>query len=249
MTVDVSTHVEGLRASLAELVDQAHRADLEALCPTAPNWTLREMLAHLGMVHRWSDASLTGRRVDPQAMEREGMAAPDPVRWLHDGALHLLRTIDQAPTDLDAPVFLEDAPAPRAFWTRRQCHETTIHAVDALAAALGRVPIAWEASWISREIAVDGIDELLTGFAPRRSFGLRTETPTRFAVRPNDVQSRWLVHAGPDPVVTDRDSDEDGDVVLEGSAVQLYLALWNRTDEIQVEGFEQWRRLAQITWA
>ena len=64
-------------------------------------------------------------------------------------------------------MFLADAPSPRCFWARRQCHETTIHAVDALSASLGRYPVAADASWIGTELALDGIDELLTGFLPR----------------------------------------------------------------------------------
>jgi len=31
-------------------------------------------------------------------------------------------------------------------------------------------------------------------------------------------------------------------------AEQLYLALWNRSDEIQAEGFELWRKTAHVTW-
>ncbi len=39
---------------------------------------------------------------------------------------------------------------------------------------------------------------------------------------------------------------EHADVVLEGTAVQLYLALWNRSDELQVDGFDLWRRTARV---
>ena len=41
----------------------------------------------------------------------------------------------------------------------------------------------------------------------------------------------------------------DADVVLEGTAEQLYLALWNRSDEVQGQGYDLWRQTAGITWS
>ena len=107
------------------------------------------------------------------------MSEPDLLGWFDKGATALLQAIVDAPDDLTAFVFLKNAPAPKVFWTRRQCHETTIHAVDALAAALGRFPRGDDAGWITDEIALDGIDELLTVFLPRpvsrlRSTSMRT---------------------------------------------------------------------------
>jgi hypothetical protein len=67
----------------------------------------------------------------------EGREVADPVGWLRDGAEALAGTIREVPDDVRATVFLKDAPPPRVFWTRRQCHETTIHAVDALVGGAG----------------------------------------------------------------------------------------------------------------
>jgi MDMPI C-terminal domain len=171
------------------------------------------------------------------------------VVWLRDGAAALIRTIEDAPADLAAPVFLADAPAAREFWARRQCHETTIHAADALAAHLGRYPVAAD-TWIERDLALDGIDELLTGFLPRRHSRLRTPEPTTVAVLPDDAEEHWLVTVTERPPVTERGtSDEHADVVLRGSAVALYLTLWNRSDEVPVEGFGLWADAARVTWS
>jgi hypothetical protein len=38
-------------------------------------------------------------------------------------------------------------------------------------------------------------------------------------------------------------------VVLEGTAEQLYLALWNRSDEVHGKGYDLWRRTAHVTWS
>ena len=72
--------------------------------------------------------------------------------------------------------FLKQAPPARAFWARRQCHETTVHALDALAAREAR-PLTADDVWLTDELATDGIDELLVGFWQRRTKGPRSESP------------------------------------------------------------------------
>ena len=246
--VDLSEHLEGLRVALAAFVDHADHAGLDAAVPTAPAWTVRDLVAHQGMVHRWAAGNVRGTPSDPDALEAEGLESTDPLLWLHDGALDVIEAIQSATDDLSALVFLNDAPPPRQFWARRQCHETTIHAVDALSASLGRSLRAAD-TWITREIAVDGIDELLTGFMTRGRSKLRNERPTRFAVRPTDAEQSWAVTVSDQPAVSGRDGVGDADVVLEGSAVALYLTLWNRSDEVTADGFELWRDLARVNWS
>lgn len=245
--MDFSTRLHGLQAALAAFVDSAQRAGLDAPTVTAPEWTVRELTAHLGMVHRWSQATLAGHRTDPAAYEAEGLAEEDPVRWLHDGGLALLEALRTAPEDLQAFTFLHDPPSPRDFWARRQCHETTMHAVDALSAVLGRSPRA-EETWIERNLALDGIDELLTGFLPRPQSRLRRRPPVSVAVRPDDAEEGWLVHLSDEVPVSERNRHGDADHVLEAPAVALYLALWNRSDEVAYEELGFWREGAQVRW-
>ena len=99
-------------------------------------------------------------------------------------------------------------------------------------------------------MALDGIDELLTGFVTRSVSRLRTAEPVTIAVRPEDAERSWLVEVGPGPAVTTRHQGPvSGDVLLEGSAVALYLTLWNRSDEVAPDhGFDLWRDAAQIRW-
>lgn len=240
---------------MVAFVRYADRAGLRAPVPTTPDWTVRRLVAHQGMVHRWAAASVrgieTGRDAGPEAWEREGQAAPDPMEWLRDGAIELVTAIATAPPDLDALVFLADAPAPREFWARRQCHETTVHSVDALSAALGRYPVAADAPWITRELALDGIDELLAGFLPRPVSRLRAEEPQRVVVRADGAELAWVVEVSSAPPVTTRvPADEaNGDTVLAGDPVALYLTLWNRSDEVTpAGGWDLWRDSAQVRW-
>jgi uncharacterized protein (TIGR03083 family) len=260
VAVELSEHLEGLRAAVVNFVRYADRAGLEAPVPTTPDWTVRQLVAHQGMVHRWAAGNLRGEDPDAEPFEREGLAAADPLEWLRDGAIELVQAISDAPDDLEALVFLNDAPPAKWFWARRQCHETTIHAVDALSAALGRYPKAAD-TWIHPGLALDGIDELLTGFVTRRGSRLRSQEPVRIAVLPDDLaagdESRgWLVHVSSEPVVTERLADAEAveqahqaDVVLQGGAVALYLTLWNRGDEVApTEGWELWTESVRVRW-
>jgi uncharacterized protein (TIGR03083 family) len=246
--MQLERHLDAFRGAVDAFAASATTAGLEAACPTTPDWDVRRLLAHQGLIHRWAAGHLLGEHVDPDVAELEGLEAPDPVAWLRAGAERLATALTEAPADLHALVFLADAPAPREFWARRQCHETTIHAVDALSAALGRYPRS-DDTWIERDVALDGIDELLTGFLPRPMSRLRTDEPTTIAVLPDDADQRWLVAVSPQAPVTARGlGDDEADVVLRGSAVALYLTLWNRSDEVTAEGLDLWAEGARVTW-
>ena len=239
-------HLDGLRQAHRAFAASATRAGLEAAVPTTPDWDVRRLVAHQGLVHRWATATILGREIDDDAVEREGLASPDPLAWLGAGVDHLLEVIESAPEDLEALVFLADAPTPKRFWARRQCHETTLRAVDALSAVLGRYPRAAD-TWIGTEVAVDGLDELLTGFLPRPRSGLRAEEPLTIAVLPDDAQEKWLVVVSRQAPITARGlGDEDADVVLRGSAAALYLTLWNRSDEVGDDALELWAESARV---
>ncbi len=103
-------------------------------------------------------------------------------------------------------------------------------------------------------MALDGLDELLTGFLPRRSSRLRAERSLRIAVRPNDADLAWLVDVGVDAPVTTRHTAStlpEVDDTFSGTAVQLYLGLWNRGDEVgsgDVAVLQRWQELVRVGW-
>jgi uncharacterized protein (TIGR03083 family) len=247
-TLSVPEHLEGLREALVAFVRYADRAGLRAAVPTTPGWKVRNLIAHQGMVHRWSAANLRGLSSDTDALEREGQTSVDPMEWLRDGAIEFVTALSQAPDSVGAPVFLHDAPGPRPFWARRQCHETTIHAIDAMAAALGRPPTA-EETWISPELALDGIDELVRGFLPRSKSTLRSDVPLSIAVCPDEGDRAWLIAVSDNPALVEEvpsghERCGKADLVMAGGAVALYLDLWNRA--AGEDGI--WRERARIVW-
>ena len=255
-------HLDVISTAAAHLAAHAATAGLDAAVPTCPDWTVAHLVAHQGMVHRWASANLRGADTTTPTLTEllSTIPAAELLTWFDDGAAALLTTLRTVAPDVDARVFLNDAPAPRDFWARRQAHETTIHAVDAVAAALGRLPTAAEAA-IDPDVAVDGLDELLRGFITRGRTRLPAPEPFSIGVRPDDAAVAWLVQVVADePVVTERVPPDalpvaapgGFDATFSGSAAQLYLGLWNRGTEIAVAGradaLDDWRTAQRISW-
>jgi len=232
--------------------DHADQAGLEAAVPSCPEWDVAALLSHQGMVHRWAAANLRGdsdHRTEDS--ETAAAAAPSLLDWFDEGAQALLETLSKAPADLEAMVFLSNAPPPRLFWARRQAHETTIHAVDAQAAVLRRLPRPDE-TMINEDLAVDGIDELLRGFLPRGGSKLRSETPYVIEIRAIDADQRWQIAVSDRPPLSVRGTIRPPDAVISGTAIELYLGLWNRTEDLMAEGrddvVQQWRSQVRVRW-
>jgi uncharacterized protein (TIGR03083 family) len=246
-------HVDIVDSSGTRLADLVVDAGLDAPVPTCPEWSTSDLVAHQAMVHRWAAANVRGD--DPDAVPTETdilKTATDLVGFYHEGLTALVDALRTAPPDIEARTFLNDAPPPREFWARRQAHETTIHMVDALAASLGRVPAAEEAG-IATAVAVDGIDELLRGFMTRGRSKLYDGSDFTIAVTPTDSERSWVVNVAERLTVEPGDRPADtADATIEGSARQLYLALWNRGNEARAIGradvLERWRATQRVTW-
>ena len=87
-------HLAGLHDAVVAFVRYADRAGPTAAVPTCPEWTVLDLLAHQGMVHRWAAAIVRGERPDDEVVagfEAAGREAADPVAWLGDGAAEVTR--------------------------------------------------------------------------------------------------------------------------------------------------------------
>jgi MDMPI-like protein len=110
------------------------------------------------------------------------------------------------------------------------------------------VPYA-EAPWQT----ADGIDELLMGFITRGKGRLHAAEPYTLLVRTSDTGHAWMLRISDGPIVTTPGATERPEAVFSGTAVQLYLSLWNRADEITTSGrsdlLDQWRKQIRIRWS
>ncbi|MGW3614031.1 maleylpyruvate isomerase family mycothiol-dependent enzyme [Micromonospora sp. NPDC005163] len=251
--LSMEDHLEALVRSGAALRRAAAAAGFDAKVPTCPGWNVTDLVTHQGMVHRWAAANLRGDTDhNTSASEAEAQASADLLGWYSNGLAALVDTLQATADDAQATVFLKDAPPPRRFWARRQAHETTIHSVDAVSAVHGRWPGAVDVD-IDSVLAADGIDELLTGFIARGKGRLHSAEPYTVIVRTDDTGHAWTVRISEGPIVTTPGETERPDVVFSGTAVQLYLSLWNRANEIATQGradvLEQWRSQTRIRWS
>lgn len=251
--LSLDDHLAGLARSGAALHDAAAAVGLEAKVPTCPAWNITQLVIHQGMVHRWAAANLLGDAEHSTSVSTaQGREAADVLAWYAEGLTALIETVQTTHEDAKAMVFLRDAPPPRRFWARRQCHETTIHSVDAISAVLGRWPTAAETD-LDPLLAADGIDELLTGFITRGKGKLHATEPYVILVQTTDTDHAWTVRVSEGPIVTTVGHTAPPDIVFSASAGQLYLSLWNRADEITADGrpdvLDQWRSQIRVRWS
>jgi uncharacterized protein (TIGR03083 family) len=255
-SLTLDDHLAALDEAGSRLVELAEKAGLEAPVPTCPAWTAHALLAHQAMVHRWAAANVRGDDANAVPNQTEiRTTVEDLPAYYREGHAALLAALRAAPADLAAPTFLNDAPPPREFWARRQAHETTIHMVDALAAALGRLPTADEVD-VDVSLAADGIDELLRGFFTRGRSKLFEGEEYAFAVEATDADRRWVVRVAERLRVDPDDAAAGTDDIaarINGSAAELYLGLWNRGDAFQVAGpgelLDRWRANQRVSWS
>jgi uncharacterized protein (TIGR03083 family) len=251
--LSLDDHLAVLVHSGAALREAAAAAGLDARVPTCPAWDVSKLVIHQGMVHRWAAANLRGETDhDTSASQAEAKAAIELLGWYSEGLAALADTLHATAEDAKAKVFLNDAPPPRRFWARRQAHETTIHSVDAISAVHRRWPTASDVD-IDPRLAADGIDELLTGFITRGKGRLHSAEPYCVLVRTDDTGHAWTLRISEGPIVTTPGETERPEVMFSGTAVQLYLSLWNRADEITTDGqsdvVDQWRSQVRVRWS
>lgn len=250
--MEVFEHVEQLRLDGECLAEIASSTDPAAPVPTCPNWRLRDLVRHVGGVHRWATGFVLGAGVQPPDGDLEKLvggwsADAELVAWFRSGHRALVEALASAPANLEAWTFL-DAPTPLAFWARRQAHETAIHRVDAESAA-------GDVTGFPSGFAADGVDELLLQFVGRPGKTLPVETPRSMLVRATDLARNWRVRFAPAGFQTQTDPvDADAELVVTGGASDLYMMLWNRRDTagLELDGepdlLDLWRETVRIRW-
>lgn len=222
----------GLGSAMAWFTELVNEAEGHEPVPTCPGWSVSDLVGHLGGIHRWAAAIV----LSGQWIKELTVTAQQPfAEWYAGTATSLLTALQAVDADEPTPNFTRrDEVA--AFWPRRQLHETTVHAVDA-AIALGKPEYSWR---VDPEVAADGIAEVLRVFLPRMmDRGAAVALPGSIRLEATDLDLSWTFGPGDDnnPVqVTAQDIEAEG--VAQGSAVELYLVLWNRLpiERLHIEG-------------
>jgi uncharacterized protein (TIGR03083 family) len=261
--MEATEHIAALQRDGEQLAAAAEQAGLDAAVPSCAPWRVADLLRHIGYVHQWAAGYIIERHTKFQpgrSSEAElltaGPADADLLGWYRAGHARLVTALTEAHPELACWYFLP-APSPRAFWARRQAHETAIHRADAELAGGQMTPFR-------ADFAHDGVDELIIGFfgrnGKRLTDGQRATGRRTLQVRATDTGGAWHValteDAKPSAAVQRGASPGETDCTLTGPAAGLYLLLWNRADPVtagvEVDGdrdvLAAWQRGMRVTW-
>ncbi|OIJ91101.1 hypothetical protein BIV25_30730 [Streptomyces sp. MUSC 14] len=211
-------------------------ADLSATVPTCPDWSLEDLVRHMGGALRWVDTLVRTRAQENVPPERVPLAGGPEKRgdaaaldeWLaRTGDLVVGALREAGP---DTPVWAWAGVLNSGFWARRMAHEITVHRADATLAA----GLPYE---VGPDIAADALDEWLEIV----QWAQRTlpEDPARDLRRPGGtvhlhatdteaaLDAEWLIDLG-DEVIAWRRGHEKAAVALRGPLTSVLLALYRR---------------------
>ncbi|MHC5903334.1 maleylpyruvate isomerase family mycothiol-dependent enzyme [Streptomyces sp. S6] len=225
---EIELRVEGLR----EVVRSG--ADPGDVVPTCPEWSLRELLWHVGGELRWVAVQVRDRVQEFRPIEK---VSGEPLdAWLGESGDLVVGALREAGPE--ARVWAWTERQDTGFWARRMAHELTVHSADAAFTAGVPYEVAPEMAadaidewleivvWVQRNMPHQGAKELVG----QRTWSIRLETPG----------AEWFVEWGPDGVAWRR-AHEKADVVMRGTLTDVMLAFYRRLplDAVEVLGERQ----------
>jgi uncharacterized protein (TIGR03083 family) len=174
-------------------------ADLSVTVPTTPDWTLAQLLRHVGGNLRALELAVrSGEAVtEPEAQvpDHAGPDGDDPAAldaWLAEAADRAAATLREAGPDAVAQLWVVRWPT--GTWVRRAAHDALVHRADAAGAVGAGFPVA-------PDLAADAIDEFLDllsnltgdqgGAGPAGTVHLHATDAGP------DLDAEWLVELGP----------------------------------------------------
>ncbi|GAA2775596.1 maleylpyruvate isomerase family mycothiol-dependent enzyme [Mycolicibacterium pallens] len=128
-----------LIAENTAFADLLRDADLSIPVPTCPEWTLEQLMRHVGRGDRWCAQIVAEQSmdfIDPRTVEggKPPAGRDNEIAWLQAGPRQLIDAV--AATGADTAVWTFLGPRPASWWIRRRLHEVVVHRADA-AIALG----------------------------------------------------------------------------------------------------------------
>jgi uncharacterized protein (TIGR03083 family) len=229
-------------AELLTLIDERSAAlrdavalapDLDGRVPGCPDWTLRDLVAHIGGVQRfWAVTVRLADPAGPPAPEQRGDLDPhgDLPAWFAESTRLLLSALREAGPDTPAWAWwaASGAPMTAGAIARHQVQEAAVHAWDAQETVGKPEPLP-------AAIAVDGVAEFLSvGLA---SQGAWPHRPARVALTATEGPA-WMVDLSPSGAQLNPAASGDPSTTVHGSASDLVLILYGRIplDTVRVDG-------------
>jgi uncharacterized protein (TIGR03083 family) len=207
--------------------------DLDARVPGCPDWSLRDLVAHLGRVQRfWSVAVRAGAADGPPPPEVVGDTEPrgDLLEWFGESTRMLLAALGEIDPAAECWTWWQpsDAPKTAGAVARHQVQEAAVHTYDAQEAIGKPEPLP-------APVAVDGVAEFLVV-----TLGSAGPWPHERArvVFATDEGPSWTVGLSPAGAQVDPPGGGDPVATVRGTASDILLALFGRVpmDRLRIDG-------------
>jgi uncharacterized protein (TIGR03083 family) len=200
-------------------------SDTAADVATCPGWTVADLAAHIGGIHRWVTAIVASQapsRLPFPEVAPESSSADDLAKWLTAGAGPLLESLRAAGPV--TPVWTWGPGRTSGWWARRMVHETAVHRADAELAAGIAAPV------IDPVVAADGIDEFLFNLpSARRPYKHLASLPTGASLHlhATDADGEWLIRFTESGIAWER-GHAKATVAVRGPVALLLLFTYGR---------------------
>lgn len=225
----------------------ASAPDFEAPVPTCPDWTLRELVRHVGGAQRRQAGIVTaGPDAGKPGQTWQDLAEAAPtgrealIAWAAEGTRLLVDTLREAGPDRGCWAFWQTAQTPLTTGAvaRHQIYEAGIHAYDAQLAAGDARLAAGDGQPLPDEIALDAVDEFLFTVGS-------TSLPWPYKPAAMDVRATegafWRMTLDTAGVQVSRSAEAPAvpaEFIVEGTAGDLALVLYGRlpVEHLKLEG-------------
>jgi uncharacterized protein (TIGR03083 family) len=228
--MDKASYLSALATESAAIATAAE-GHLDSPVPTCPKWVVADLVAHVGRVYGWATGIVASAGQPPTGRGPDAPADRDALLpWYGEVREKLLDDLTRHDADDPAWVFVAEAPQKVGWWYRRQALESTVHRFDAQSAS-------GEADPIDAPLAVEGIDEYLTGFLPRIvGRGPIDGLTGTLHVHATDAPGEWWLDLDAEGMAVRREHAK-ADTAVRGPSSGLYLWMCNR-QTVQRGGLE-----------
>jgi len=243
-------YADEMEAETVRLGAAAAQRPTDEKIETCPEWTVRDLVTHVGTGHRLAAGIIEERRDRPAEYRLVNAPAErdDWPAWLAEGARRLNAAVDDL--GFDGTVWTWQPKFQTAgFWQRRMLHDLIVHRFDAAPTgeiAPGRTADAAPAGDLAPDLAADGIADLLLalGYFPR--FQGDGESLLFTAT---DLGRSWHVTLTPQGM-TWSEENKAAQTMCSASAKNLLLIMNRRREPTAIEGdqalWQRWRKEAKF---
>jgi uncharacterized protein (TIGR03083 family) len=205
-------------AALRDAVAAA--SDLGAPVPGCPEWSLTDLVTHLGRVQRWWSVVVRAGAADGPPAFDDAAPAGDLLEWSAESTRLLLAALGEVGPDQPCWTWwpLSEALQTAGAVARHQVQEAAVHAYDAQ-------ETVGKAEPIPATVAVDGVGEFL--LVTYGAEGPWPHRPARVIFTASEGPS-WTLDLTPSGARLDPAPSGDPVATVRGPASDILLALYGR---------------------